>query len=340
MPGGSGGQANEVIVDPTTGSMGTIWVDLRAAGMVYAVDGATNTIIGGVQVGCAPYGMAIVGRHLYVVNHSSSLDGCDPGNASVSVVNMDTRTEIVRIPLPSGSEPTFADTDSSGRVFVGLHWSTGHSLDGRQAAVIQDSSMSVLGYVTKDPSARANDGWGLATDPAGGFLYIGTRNGATVSKWSLSNVFGSPVGRIQPGGNVFFVQVNKTTGDLYIVHTGAIGSERPANIMKRYDRSGFTLANSTISGLDTFDGGGIAINRNNQNRLYVAGTDYTGPTDLFQTVWQGLGYSSSAPYRLAPAQGIQPDPLGVGVNENTYRIYVANRGNNTLTVIEDTQYKP
>jgi DNA-binding beta-propeller fold protein YncE len=59
-----------------------------------------------------------------------------------------------------------------------------------------------------------------------------------------------------------------------------------------------------------------------------------------QAVAQGLWYLPSAPYRLGPAQGIQPDPLGIAVNENTFRIYVAGRGNNTLTVIEDNEFAP
>jgi len=291
-------------------------------------------------VGCAPYGMAIIGRRLYVANHSSSNNGCDPNGASVSVINMDTRTEIVRIPLPGGSEPTFVDTDGSSRVFVALHWSAGHEGDLRQAVVLQNVTLSVEGYVPRDPGAYANDGWGLATDPVGGALYIGTRNGATVSRYNLASPFNPPVGRIQPGGNVFFVQTNKTTGDLYFVHTSGLGAERPANIMKRYSRAGIFLNGATINGLDTFDGGGIAINRNNANRLYVAGTDYMGPTDYVQTVAQGLFYSPSAPYRMGPAQGIQPDPLGIAVNEITFRIYVGNRGNNSLTVIEDTEFSP
>jgi len=343
LPGGSLNQANWVVVDPvdpTTNGKGMVWVNVRNTGMVYAVSGDTNSVVAGVQVGCAPYGMAIMGRRLYVANHSSANNNCNPGGASVSVINMDTRSLITTISLPFGSEPTFIDTDGVNRVFVALHWSYGFESEWRQAAVIDNTTLSVEGFVPRDPGALANDGWGLATDPAGGVLYIGTRNGATVSRYNLASPFDPPTGRIQPNGKIFYVVVNKTTGDLYFVHTPAIGAERPANLMKRFDRAGTQLAPATISGLDTFDGGGVAINRNNANRLYVAGTDYLGPTDLVQAVAQGLWYSSIAPYRLGPAQGIQPDPLGIAVNENTYRIYVGNRGNNTLTVIEDTEFAP
>ena len=160
-----------------------------------------------------------------------------------------------------------------------------------------------------------------------------------MTKFSLSSPY-TVLGRYTPLGNVFFVQVNKTNGDLYFIHTPAIGSERPANITKQYGRDGSSKASTTINGLDTFDGGGIAINRTNSNRLYVSGTDYSGPTDYVQTMASGLWYLASAPYRLGPAQGIQPDPVGIAANEVTNRIYVANRGNNTLTVIEDTEVIP
>lgn len=343
MPGGAAAQANWVIVDPvdpTTNGKGMVWVTVRGSGMVYAVSGVTNSVVAAVPVGCAPYGMTILGRRLYVANHSSANNGCNPGGASVSVIDMDSRSLITTISLPYGSEPTFMDTDGANRVFVALHWSHGFESEWRQAAVIDNTTLSVEGFVQKDPLALANDGWGLATDPAGGVLYIGTRNGATLSRYSLAAPFNPPLGSIQPNGKIYFVQVNKTTGDLYFVHTNGAATERPANMMKQYNRAGAQLATATVSGLDTYDGGGVAINRNNGNRLYVAGTDYMGPTDLVQTMWSGLGFSVSAPYRLGPAQGIQPDPLGIAVNENTYRIYVGNRGNNTLTVIEDTELAP
>lgn len=148
------------------------------------------------------------------------------------------------------------------------------------------------------------------------------------------------MGRVQPGGNVFSVAVNRTTGDLYFVHTASNFSDRPANLVKRYSRGGALLSSVTLNFLDTFDGGGVAINRTNSNRLYVAGTDYLGSTDLVQVCADALWCSATAPYRLGPAQGIQPDPLGIAANEVTNRIYVANRGNNTLTVIEDTEVIP
>lgn len=193
-----------------------------------------------------------------------------------------------------------------------------------------------------DPGTFANDSWGLATDPVGGYLYIGSRNGGAVSRYSLANPLAPTLlGRVPPGGNVFSVAVNKTTGDLYFVHTASNFSDRPANLMKRYSRAGALLASQTINFLDTFDGGGIAINRTNANRLYLAGTDYApGTTDLVQIVANGLQYAAYAPYRLGPAQGIQPDPVGIAANEVTNRIYVGNRGNNTLTVIEDTEFIP
>jgi DNA-binding beta-propeller fold protein YncE len=72
----------------------------------------------------------------------------------------------------------------------------------------------------------------------------------------------------------------------------------------------------------------------------VAGTDYLGATDLVQVMFSGLGWPATTPYRMGPAQGIQPDPLGIAANEVTNRIYVANRGNNTVTVIEDTEVIP
>ena len=65
-------------------------------------------------------------------------------------------------------------------------------------------------------------------------------------------------------------------------------------------------------------------------------------TGYVQTLAQGLFFwnSTTAPYRLGPAQGIQANPLGIAANENTNRIFVANRSNNTLTVIEDTEVLP
>ena len=342
LPGSSTDQANWVIVDPTTGPMGRVWVNVRSANKVYAIDGVTYATVATINVGCAPYGMTIVGRHLYVVNHSSINNGCNPADASVSVINMDTFLEIYRIPLPAGSEPTFVDSDGvpgNTRVFVALHWDDAHRGETRQAVVIRDMTLTVDGYVQKDPAALQNDGWGLATDPLGGFLYIGTRNGAAVSKYSLTSPY-TLVGHISAPGNVFFLQVNKTNGDLYFIHTPAVGTERPANIIKQYARNGVFKAGTPIGGLDTFDGGGIAINRTNSNRLYVSGTDYLGPTDYVQTLFSGTGYSASVPYRLGTADGIQPDPLGIAANEVTNRIYVANRGNNSLTVIEDTEVIP
>jgi DNA-binding beta-propeller fold protein YncE len=337
LPGGVNAQANQVVVDPTTGAKGTIWVDVRGTNMVHAVDGVTNGVVASVPVGCSPYGMAILGRRLYVANHSSADNGCDPANASVSVIDMDARTEITRIAMPVGSEPTFVDTDpSTGRVFVAFHWSAGHRSETNQAAIIADATLSVLGYVPRDPMASDNDGWGLATDPDGRALYIGTRNGQTLSRYNLDNLAAGPNGRVSRSGHFFFVQVNKTTGDLYFVRTA--GGERPANVMERLARGTLAVINNTvINGLDTFDGGGVAINRRNSNRLYVSGTDYMGPTDFVQVMAEGFYHLTTAPWRLGPAQGIQPDPLGIAVNENTFRIYVANRGNNTLTVIEDTQ---
>lgn len=340
-PGGAPAEANWLTIDTSTN---TVWASVRNANMVYAINGASNTVIGGVPVGCAPYGLAIVGRRLYVANHSSALNGCNSGNASVSVINMDTRTVITTIPFPGGSEPTFIDTDGGDRVFVALHWSAGHAGETRLAGVIQDSTMSLVRYVQKMPDMQANDGWSIASDPAGGALYVGTRNGCAIYRFNISSTGSEPhVGMIWPGGNVFSLQVNRTTGDLYAIHTSACGAEdaaHPANLMKRYDRTNILLAAQTLAGVNTFDGGGVTINRNNANRLYVSGTDYLGPTDYVQAVAQGLWYSPAAPYRLGLAQGIQTDPLGIAANEATYRIYVANRGSGSITVLEDTEFAP
>jgi hypothetical protein len=66
------------------------------------------------------------------------------------------------------------------------------------------------------------------------------------------------------------MQVNKTSGDLYFLHTSGVGVERPANRMRRYTRAGAPLEAQTIAApFDTFDGGGIAINVNG-TRLWLA----------------------------------------------------------------------
>jgi len=303
-----------------------IFVTSRDTGQVYSISGATLAISGTIPVGSSPFGLAAnpVNRLLYVANF---------GSGSVSIINMDTRSVVLT--QSTGGRPTFIAVDlTTGDAFVALN------------AANQVARFNNATYLGNFMVAGA-EVFGIALDSGASpkRLYVGTRqspNGQVL----VYNVSSSPptyLTTLTPGGAVYGMTVNRITGNLYVMHSDTSDANN-ARFMSVYSRTGARVAGPWDIGVNTFDGGGLDILTNNNNRVYVAGTE------CIPGVGACAGYGAGG--RVQIIQGlppfvarsllqppIQPGPFGVAVDESRKRIYVTSKGNGGwLNVIEDFEF--
>jgi 6-phosphogluconolactonase (cycloisomerase 2 family) len=250
LPAGSGG-ANIGVIDPT-------------GQFLYVIDRTANTIFGfKIQLSSngptplgslqpitngAPFSGANfalnqptwvmidrTGQFLYVVN---------AGNKTISgyLINVDGTLTIVGTasqPAPTGNGPVYGATDSQGRMFIA------NSLDNTVSAyaINADGSWSLIQTLAV---AGATQVINAKTDPAGNFLYVLDKGGASGGQVfaypfipaTAGSIFGDPIGQPQP------VSVNPT----------GIAID-PAGVFLAVDNSGsnnlslFNLIRSSSNGL-------------------------------------------------------------------------------------------
>lgn len=313
--------ANWVAVDSQTN---TVFITSRSDDCVYPVDGQALTVGACIPVGDMPFGIAAdaVRRWLYVANF---------GSGSVSVINLDTRA-VAATHYPGGRPALVAVDPESGSAYVTLHpTSLAASFQGTQ----------YLGRF----DIGAEQAFSIAVDGAAAprRVYVGTRE--YPGRVQMLNTETWPprlMGSVTPGGSVYNLAVNQANGQLLVMHTGS--NDNDVRYMAVYDRGGARLSSLAAedTGVNTFDGGGLAVLSCGGGRVYVAGTECVagGRTDCAGYGGEGAVHVlRGQPWRVAYSF-MQPDlqggPFGVAVDESRSRIYVTSKDSGGwLNVLED-----
>jgi len=300
--------ANWAAVDPVRH---TVFVSSRDTDSVYYLSAPDLSIQGVIGVGQLPFGLGAnpANRLLYVANY---------GSGSVSIINMDTLSVVVK--HLTGGGPTFVAVDAAaGLAYVPLHPTN---------RVARFSGTIYLGAF----STRGDQVFSVALDDQASpkRLYVGRRG-----RYSDVEVYNADVQppayltTLTPGGEVYNLAVEGGTGNLYVMHTGADGAS--ARFMTVYDRHGTRLTAAPVDiGADTSDGGGLGFEESS-GRIYVAGTGCLAGTTL-----ECSGYAADSavvilrgmpPAVVARLQETIPrGPFGVAVDQSLHTVYITSKG--------------
>ncbi|NOZ28708.1 MAG: YncE family protein, partial [Chloroflexi bacterium] len=151
----AGGHANGVAY-----ANGKVYMANRDARRVSVIDVEQAKLLGAVDVGSLPWGMAADGDRVYVANF---------GDHSVTII--DARADEVVRTVSVSLWPAFIAA-ADGRVYV-TH------LDGR--ITILDREGQLIGAL----ASVARDAWGVAVDPEGGRLFVSSREERTIISFDL-----------------------------------------------------------------------------------------------------------------------------------------------------------
>ncbi|HWQ34690.1 MAG TPA: hypothetical protein VNQ79_17705 [Blastocatellia bacterium] len=326
-----GGQPAGIAVDPTNNR---IFVANRSANSIDVINGADDTVLTSIPTGAGttPTALTInrLQNRLYVAN---------AGNCSLSVIDTNSLTVVNTISLINPSFPAITATSLANvrnisfstdpvngpRIYVPLITAAG----GRLAIVNPATSPNPVGVValpgvspvttlvqpTSASSIRVVIGYAtVATNltylnlPAG-TLTAGPAVGVGTTNLALNLFF-----------NIVFAHRGTTPGTTPTILSGSPGTvtanttvgNGPGDIGAAYAKNYVAnAASNTVSVVDTF--------------CWAPGTVETpgGPCDnpnrftVIQTVMVGTS------------------PWGVGVNASTGKIYVANNGSGTVTVLQN-----
>jgi YVTN family beta-propeller protein len=279
----------------------------RDTGRVYALDGATLTLLGDAPVGSLPWGVAVnpASGKLYVANF---------GDDTVSVLDAASLVPITTIPI--ASRPTFVQVNAAENKIYVVAYATNrlYVIDGATDAV-------ELAAPTGGVSA-----WGMAYNPGLNRVYVGHRESPGVTTLDGNDGY-RPIStqEVVPGGSSFSLGFNGATGKLYVA-TAPSGSVNRVTVYQAA-ASGLTLLAQLTTG-EAGDGGGLATNAATGN-VFVTNS-------LDDTVSVIGGGSDTVITTLA----VGDDPFAIAVDPATRRVYVGNRADNTVSAFEDTFAAP
>jgi hypothetical protein len=276
------------------------------------------SLITTVPVGTGPFGIGLVDDKVYVANWGSQFEP-----SSVTVISAQTLQKVTDISVAScgGSATHIAVDPSAHRVYVSIYANPG------RVAVIKSTDDSLM------TCAETNTGtFGIATHPASFSIFSGNRDGLDLWRIDSKTNMGTPVldWRTGSGGSPYFVSVNPSTNRLFAL-VGLPDSSIP-NRLYAYsiDTSGSLNAAGVVTVGNTDDGGYVlqATSQcsSNTGLIYVAAT-------FENTVWI-LNSDLSHRSTLNAADGIGEGPFSLAEDPVLRRIYVGNKGDGTLSVLD------
>lgn len=271
-----------------------------------------------VPVGTGPFGIGLVDDKVYVANWGSQSEP-----SSVTVISAQTLQKVTDISVGScGSSAAHIAVDPGNhRVYASIYANPG------RVAVIDSTDDSLV------TCAETNAGtFGIAAHPASSSVFAGNRDGLDL--WRIdgkTNMATAVVNwRSDSGGSPYFVSVNPSTSKLFAL-VGLPDSSIP-NRLYAYDigASG-TLGAAGVVTVGNTDDGGYVLQATSQCS-FNAGLIYVAAT-FDNTVWI-LNSDLSHRNTLYAADGIGTEPFSLAEDPVLRRIYVGNKGDGTLSVLD------
>jgi DNA-binding beta-propeller fold protein YncE/pimeloyl-ACP methyl ester carboxylesterase len=300
---------NGLAVDPYTHRL---YITSRDSSILIALDGNTLQFDGATSVGAMPWGVALSSGKVYV----ASFTGGD-----VRVLRASDLQPLKTIPIDPGAQLTFAAADE-GRGYL---YVVGH----------RDNKLYVIN--TRDDTLQAtvssggSGAFGLAVNPGLNRVYISHRESFTVVTLDGNNgwqpIYAQTIEACRSGNQPYALAYNPLNNRLYAACTTSGSTSVQAMRVFSVANSGLTeIAARWLQNGGSNGGGGITIDANTNDVLFTNSaantvTIFDGQNNLLANIQAG------------------PDPFGAAADPTTGRIYVGNRGDNTITVIDDV-YSP
>ena len=300
QPGGNPASlANAIVVSSSPSLSGP------AAGDTLHLDVAGDTTAAIHTVGVNPIQAVLVGARTFVINQGDNTvtDYLTFGGPGTSV----TTTTL------SGSCPTFADSHDTSHLFVAMQNPSTGGCGVAGAGVV--ANVSPLSLTQSGTTAVGTDPESLAELANGSEVYVANKGSNNVT---VINVVDGSVTQpaIAVGSSPSYVIASPDSACVYVANSGG-------NTVSVISTSAHTLA-STIT---TASGPSFLKFDANLGRVYVANT-------LDGSVSVLLHNRSCVPTVLKTIPGIGLLPVAIAPLVNGTRIYVANSGDNTVTVVD------
>jgi YVTN family beta-propeller protein len=293
-----------IAVNPLTNQ---IFIAGKGAGRLYKVDGGTNSVIASWPSGSEPFGVAVNRNtnRVYVANYASATVTIFDGASGALLKTIDFA------PLSYG-QPSFVAVDETlNRAYVSLH-------AGGRLAVI-DGANNLLTTVEVGGGA-----FGVAVHPGLQRAWVSTRDTDSVTVVDTGDNTRLWSQTIFPGGTPYALAVDTARNKLYVLY--ALHGETPDRVaIYRLAASGADREETVLVGDGGAAGGtGIAVN------------ETTGHIFVANSAQNSVSVIDAVTKRVIATVGVGVDPGMVGVNPATNRVYVSNRGDDTVHVLVDT----
>ncbi len=285
-----------------------VYVASKTTDRLFKIDGATNAVLASYHTGSEPFGAAASSTtgKVYVSNYAGDslwvLDGSS--GALLGTVYFSS--------LGYGEPSYVAVNEILNRAYVSLH-------DGGRLAVIDGATNALIMTVEAEAGAL-----GVAVDPGLQRAYVSCRdtgNVVVVDTTSNTRLWGQTFA-VQ--GEPYAIAVDAVRHRLYaLISVGGSNPDRVA--VFSLAPSGASRIGTVMVGAGGVDGGtGIAVNTTT-GHVFVANS-----ADDTVTVIDGPGMA------VLNTVTVGDNPGMIGVNPATNRVYVGNRGSNTVQVLQDS----
>jgi YVTN family beta-propeller protein len=282
-----------------------LYVTSRNTNSVLVWDEIAQRTLTTIPVGQKPWGVGVVNNRVFVGNSNS---------ASVSVIDATRMAKMTDIRLNGvcdGGPTNLAVNPNNNRVYVALYGM------GR-VAVIDATSNTLVDCV---PTAGGTTG--VAVNPLLNQMYVSNRDAKNLQVFDISAVPARLIWTEPLGGVPYFVQANLSTSEVYVTVAYDAGDYLNANNLQAYSASdvGLSLSVATIIG-NTYDGGFLWVSQAS-GALYIAATA--------DNKLQIMDLTSFSIVQTIP----MPDPFGITENRGLSRMYIGNRGINSIDIERD-----
>jgi DNA-binding beta-propeller fold protein YncE/pimeloyl-ACP methyl ester carboxylesterase len=296
---------NGLAVDPY---LHRLYITSRDTSTLIALDGNTLQFQGATSVGASPWGVALSYGKVYV----ASFTGGD-----VRVLRASDLYSLKTIPISAGAQLTFAAADEGhGYLYV-----VGH----------RDNKLYVINTLNDTLEATVPSGgsgaFGLAVNPNLNRIYVSHRDSHTVVTLDGANhwqpILTQTIEACRTGNQPYSLAFNPLNDKLYVACTTTGSTSVQAMRVFSVAASGLSeIAARWLQNGGPNGGGGIAINPATSDVLFTNSasnsvTMFDGADNMLANVWAGV------------------DPFSASADPTTRRIYVGNRGDNTITIIDD-----
>lgn len=352
----TGGQPTGLGVDP---SSNLIYVANKSGNAVNVIDGTTDTVLTTIPVGSQPVAIAVsrTPRRVFVAN---------TGDASISVIDSDTASPTFNTVINTISLTTVVDVSSTALA----------NLRGIAVASAPASMTPPLVFVTRvyvpvpkagssaarllviDPAnnsivpvnlqSNAENPVVAAFQPSANRIIVGYSSGRQRLSYiaTANNALSNGPDLNAPNHNA--IGVNLWFNKIYVHHRGTNNNANTPQRVANIDGAGTaqTIIGTTTVGTGTGDIG-VAYGRNyvaNGNNgtvsvvdTYCSAPDPNGGGDPVEPCPNPNPNPNPNQYKVIQTVTVGTTPWGVAVNGSSGKIYVANSGSGTVSVLAKQQ---